>query len=64
MFASGLRSVNKSCDSHMLREGEKIIVVNVYYMHGLKEQRRNPCSYHVSDKFTNIANPLASEKVT
>ena len=60
MFASGLRSVNKSYDSHMLRERKKIIVVKVYYIHGLKEQ----CRYNVSDKFTNITNPLTSEKVT
>lgn len=44
----------------MLREGKKIIVVKVYYIHGLKEQ----CSYHVSDKFTNITNPLTSENIT
>lgn len=37
MFASGLRSVNKSSDSHMLREGEKFIAVNVFYIHDLNE---------------------------
>lgn len=37
MFAGGLRSVNKSSDSHMLREGGKFIAVNVFYIHYLNE---------------------------
>lgn len=37
LFASGLRSVNKSSDSHMLRGGEKFIAVNVFYIHDINE---------------------------